>query len=155
MALQKDLMSSGKTAFWVVLTVLALNFLLGFIGMTPTGLFSIAGTSAITEGLGQQTIAALEGIVRIDFTSIIYIFISATLILFVGTLLVDNIKALPQGKTPTTQLALRLLYGTAVFYLLLIGFKMPALQTAVGLGIYYVVVAFTLGIVQKNVQRLV
>ena len=67
--------------------------------------------------------------------SIVYLFISATLIIYIGSYARDKMKFLPNGKTEWQKLALILLYGTVPFYVLLVGLKLPTMGTLIGLGV--------------------
>jgi phosphatidylserine synthase len=149
-----DMKKSLTLGAWVAATVLIVNFALSFFKISVNELFSISGTTGLTSTIGEKVIATLNKLIAFDPISILYLFLSASAIVFVGGLVVDNLPV-PKGKEDWHKLALVLLYGTAVFYLILVGFGLPAMGTLVGLAVYYSVVALSLGIFQKQVKKFI
>jgi len=142
-------MKAVKTGAWITVTVLILNFILSYANVSVKQLFGITTTTGITTTIGNKVVSILQNLVSFNIESIIYLFVSATLIIYVGAFIKDKVKMLPSGKTDWTKLALTLLYGTVPFYLLLVGFKLPGMGTLIGLAVYYSAVALSFGLVQK------
>lgn len=144
-----DIISAAKTGAWVTASVLVLNYVLtNFLSIPIREVFGITAATGITSTIGTKTIAIMQNLVAFDLMSIIYLFISASLIVLVGRFARSKLN-LPQGRTAWQKLALVLLYGTIPFYLLLVGFGLPAMSTIVGIVVYYVLVALVLGGLQK------
>lgn len=141
-------MKAVKTGAWITVTVLILNYLLSFANISVKQIFGITAATGITTTIGNKVVSILQNLVSFNIESIIYLFISAVLIIYVGTFARDKLKFLPNGKTEWQRLALILLYGTIPFYVLLIGLKLPTWGTLVGLGVYYIVVALSFGLLK-------
>lgn len=149
-----DLKKSLKLGVWVTATVLVVNFVLSMLNVSIKQLFGVTGATGITSTIGVKVIAIIQNLVAFDPMSILYLYISAVAIVLVGGLVIDNLP-LPKGKNEWQRLTLVLLYGTAVFYLLLVGFGMPAIGTLIGLAVYYAVVALSLGVFKKTVRKFI
>jgi len=141
-------MKAVKTGAWVTVTVLLLNWILSFANYSVKELFGITTATGITTTIGNKVVSILQNLISFNIESIIYLFISATLIIYVGSYARDKLKFLPNGKTEWQRLALILLYGTVPFYVLLIGLKLPTMGTLIGLGVYYAVVALSFGLLK-------
>jgi len=138
-----------KTGAYVTASVIVLNLILSnFFNLAPKELFGIAPVTGITTTIGSKAIAMLQNLVAFDPFSIIYLYISAVLIVFIGTFAIDKLR-LPDGRGDWQKIALTLFYGTIPFYLLLIGFGFPGVSTIIGLGLWYIGVALVLGGLQK------
>ncbi len=146
-------MKAVKTGAWITLTVLILNWILSLANVSVKQIFGITATTGITTTIGNKVVSILQNLVT--FESIVYLFISATLIIYVGAFIKDKVKMLPSGKTEWSRLALTLLYGTVPFYLLLVGFKLPGMGTLVGLAVYYAAVALSFGLVKQLKIKLI
>lgn len=149
--MKTDIKKSAILGAWITATVLLLNWLLTFVNVQVSELFGISGTTGITSTIGSKFIAILQNFVAFDILSIVYVWISATAIILVGGFAMDMLP-LPKGKSNVGTLTLTLLYGTAVFYLLLVGFGIPPMGALVGLLLYYVAVAITFSIFRKQLK---
>ena len=151
--LKDNLTKSLKTGAWVTAVVLLVNFLLGLAKIEVTELFGITPATGITGTVGMKVITFLQGLVSFDVMSILYVYLSAVAIVLVGSYCMEYLP-LPHGKAEWERVALVLLYGTGIFYLVLVGMKMPAIGTLVGLGVYYGAVALSLGLCKDFVKSL-
>ncbi len=149
-----DLMKSLKLGAWVTATVIIVNFVLGLLNVSVRQMFGVTGATGITSGIGVKVMAIIQNLVAFDPLSIMYLYISAVAIVFVGGLIIDNLPV-PKGKNEWQNLALVLLYGTAAFYLLLVGFGMPTIGTLIGLAVYYAVVALSLNVLKTTVKKFI
>lgn len=149
-----DFKKSLTLGAWVAATVLIVNFVLSFLNIQVKELFGVTGATGITSTIGTKVMATLQNLVAFDPIAILYLYISAVAIVLVGGWLIDTLP-LPKGKGDWQKLALTLVYGTAVFYLLLVGFGLPAMGTLIGVAVYYSVVALSLGVFQKQVKKLI
>jgi hypothetical protein len=138
---------------WVTATILVVNFVLGLLNVPVREVFGISGSTGITSTIGTKAVTTLQSLVSFDPMSIIYLYLSAVAILLVGNF-IAGLKILPKGKDSWQELTLVLLYGTGAFYLLLVGFGLPAMGTLVGLAIYYAVVALSLSLFKKTVRKI-
>jgi len=149
-----DLQKSFKLGAWVTATVIVVNFVLGMLNVSMRQMFGVSTATGITTTIGIKIMATLQNLVAFDPLSILYLYLSAVAIVFVGGLIVTGLPV-PKGKNEWQNLALVLLYGTGAFYLLLIGFGMPAIGTLVGLAVYYAVVALSLNVLKRTVKRFI
>ena len=149
-----DFMKSLKLGAWVTATVLVVNFVLSFLNISVKQMFGVTGATGITSTIGVKVMAVLQNLVAFDPISILYLYLSAVAILMVGSFIIDKLPV-PKGKDDWQKLALTLLYGTAVFYLLLVGFGLPSVGTMIGLAVYYAVVALSLGVFKKQVNKFI
>lgn len=149
-----DIKSSMKLGAWVTATVLLVNFVLSFLNISVKEMFGVTGATGITPTIGTKVIETLQNLVSFDPLAIFYLYISAVVIVLVGGFLMDKLK-LPTGKGDWQKLALTLVYGTVVFYLLLVGFGLPSMGTLVGVAVYYSVVALSLGLFKKTVKKFI
>lgn len=152
MVVKPDIKKALKTGVWVTATVMIVNWVLSFLNIPVKQLFGVTPATAITTTLGTKVMAILQNLVAFDPMSILYLYISASLICLVGAWLMGQFK-LPSGKNDWQRLALVLLYGTIPFYLLLIGFGMPSIGTIVGIGVYYIVIVLSLSVLKKQVSK--
>jgi hypothetical protein len=141
----EDLKKPLMPAVVITAVVLALNYILSWLNYPIAGLFSAVGpVSPITGTLGNKVLGWIGGVIPIgNFLGygLIAVIISAYLILLVGGFLVDTVN-LPSAKSKVGKLVSAILWGAAVFYLLLMGFKMVSWGAALGLVVYTVAVAF-------------
>ena len=125
--------------------VLALQYVLSLVGYPVKALYSsVQPVSAITGTAGQKVLGWLGGIIPVNAiftTALLYVFISAMLILFVGNFLVGKFN-LPSFKGRVGKLASVILYGTGLFYVVVIGFVMQKWEVIAGLAIHTAIVAF-------------
>lgn len=149
-----DLKKSLKLGAWVAATVIVVNIVLGLLNVSIKQMFGVTGATGITSTIGVKIMAILQNLVAFDVMSILYLYISAVAIVFVGGLIIDNLP-LPKGKNEWQTLTLVLLYGTGAFYLLLVGFGLPTIGTLIGLAVYYAVVALSLGVFKKTVKKFI
>jgi len=141
--------SALKLGAWVTVAVIVTNYILSLIGMEVKELFGISPVTGLTTTLGNKVIGIFQNLISFDIGSIIALFISAVIIVYVGDWMKSSVKALPSGKTAWQRVALTLLYGTIPFYLLFVGIGLPAFGTIIGLGAYYIGVALVLGVLQN------
>ena len=151
MANNLKLRESAILAAWITVVSLVLVKVVEMIGMTVTQLFALGATTGITQTVGTKFLAFLNKFVAFDIASIATLYISVLLIVVVGTFVMGLLK-LPQGKTNWQKLTLILLYGTAVFYLLLAGMQWMGWGALVGLVIWYAIIAASVGLVQKRIK---
>ena len=144
---------SLKMGAWVTAVVFLLNMILDKMGMPVTTLFGIQPATGITPTIGTKIISILQSIVAFDIPSIVAVWLTASVLILVGTYVMEYLP-LPAGKADWTRLALVLLYGTAVFWIILVGLEVPSLNALVGLAVYYGAVALTLQLAQKYVKKL-
>lgn len=149
----KQFKKALELGVWITATIFIVNFVLEYLSISVQELFGVSGTTGITTSLGNKVISVLQSLISFDLMSVITLYISAVLIVFVGTWLRDNIKMLPNGKSSVVSLTLALLYGTAVFYLILVGTGMPAIGTLIGLVVYYGVIALSLNMFKGIARR--
>ena len=147
-----DFMKSLKAGVGITATVLILNWVLSFMNIGVKQVFGITAATGITSTIGNKVVSILQNLVSFNIESIVYLVISASLIFYAGTFMKRTFKFLPNGRTEWSKLALILLYGTAVFYLILIGLALPPVGTLIGLAVYYAVVAVALGLIQKHMK---
>jgi hypothetical protein len=117
-------------------------------------MFGVTGATGITSTIGVKVMAIIQNLVAFDPMSIFYLYISAVAIVLVGGWIINTVP-LPKGKNDWQRLTLVLLYGTAAFYLLLVGFGMPSIGTLIGLAVYYAVVALSLGVFKQTVKKFI
>lgn len=150
-----DMKKAAVTGGWITAVVLILNFILEFMNIPVQEVFAITPATGITPTIGTKIIEILQNLVAFDITAIATLFVTAFAIVLVGAFVKDKIKALPQGKGSWQQLALTLAYGTAAFWLLLVGFKLPPLESLIGLAIYYLAIVITFGMLKKTTSKLI
>jgi len=150
--MKQDIAKSLKTGAWVTVVVLILSYILSYLNIPVKQVFGITPATAITTTIGNKVIAILQKLVAFDIASIIYLFISAVLIVLVGTWIYGAVN-IPKTTKNWSKLAAILFWGTAAFYLLLVGFGLPSVGTIIGLGVYYIVIAISLSVLQKQVSK--
>ena len=150
--MKTDLYKAMRMGAWVTVMVLIVNYVLSILNIPVKQVFGITPATAITTTLGNKVITILQQLVAFDVASIIYLFISAVLIVLVGTWIYGVVN-IPKATKNWSKLAAVLFWGTAAFYLLLIGFGLPSVGTIIGLGIYYIVIALSLSALQKQVNK--
>lgn len=142
-----DLVKPIMPAVIVTLTLLLVNFVLGMLSYPVAPLYAVdipQPVSAISGTVGHQFLAWLGGIIPMNQffnTGTLILLLSAYLILLVGGLIVDN-TGLPTMKGRVGSLATKIIYGTAVFYVLIVGFVMKSWGVLAGLAIHTAIVAF-------------
>ena len=153
MTILKNLKAPAILSAYVTAVSLALTLILEKIaGMSVTQLFAFGATTGISETIGTKFFDFINKFIAFDVGSIVTLYVSVLAIVLVGNFLMGLGLGLPKGKTNWQKLALVLLYGTVPFYLLIVGFKWVTVSTAIGMAVWYVVVAISVGIVQKNIR---
>jgi len=150
--MKADLYKAMRTGAWVTVMVLIVSYILSLLNIPVKQVFGITPATAITTTIGNKVIAILQNLVAFDIVSIISLYISAVLIVLVGTWIYGVIN-FPKTTKNWSKLAAVLFWGTAAFYLLLIGFGLPSIGTIIGLGVYYIVIALSLSVLQKQVSK--
>ena len=146
---------SLKLGLWVLAAIIVTNFVLSLIpGVQVVELFAVTGVTGVTTTLGAKLLGVIQGIIAFNPMSLLLTYLSAVLIIMVGTIAYDNVR-IPRVSKAWQRLAAILFYGTAVFYLVLVGPVMKAWNVWVGLLAYYIGVAITLGLLQKQVPKYV
>lgn len=151
---KNKVVESLKLGAWLTATILLVNWLLAQVGISVVPLYSVQGVTGITTTVGARLVSFVEGlgIVSLDITSLLYLYISASVIVLVGTYLYDMVD-IPKTRKAWTKLAVILLYGTLAFYLVFVGFVLKAWTVWVGLALYYGVVVIMLGMLQDLVPK--
>lgn len=141
---------------WVTATVIVLETILGFLKVQTVQLYGIQPVTGITPTIGAKLIDLINGlnIVNINVLSIVYLLLSATIVVFVGNFLYGLIN-IPKGLAGWQKLAAVLFYGTIPFGILLVwGMKIPSGSVIVMLAVYYIAVAITLGLLKKTAAKI-
>jgi hypothetical protein len=135
--------------------VVALNWVLSLIGHPVSQLYSaIQPVSAVSGNLGNQVLAWVGGIIPVgDFfgAGIVALAISAYLILLVGMFALD--KDLPmifRGKVGRVFSAI--IYGTLVFYVLVVGAFLNQWQVWIGLAIHTLIAAYATALILEKTK---
>jgi hypothetical protein len=138
----------------VTAVLLALNYLMSFLGYPVQQLYSSIGpVSAISGTLGQKVLGWIGGILPVGQLlglGTIAVAISAFLVILVGTFMVDKGifgMKFPAAKGKTGRVASIIVWGTAVFYVLVVGLVMKSWGVLVGLAIHTVILAFVTGFI--------
>lgn len=145
-----DLKKAIMPAVLITAAVLLVGYIMSMVGYPVAPLYSSIGpVSAVSGTAGQKVLAWIGGIIPIDTSGILtmatlYLFVSAFLIWIVGGLVISMLK-LPVMKGKTGEIATRIIYGTAVFYLLIVGPVLAAWGVLAGLAIHTLIVAFVVG----------
>ena len=143
--LKDNLQRQFMPAVIVTAALLVVNYILSFLSYPVSGLYSAVGpVSAVSGTLGQKVLGWIGGIIPIgDFLGmgLLAVFISAYLILLVGNWLVDTMN-FPSAKGRIGRLASVILWGAAVFYVLVVGLVLQSWGVLVGLAIHTVIVAY-------------
>lgn len=146
---------TAKLAAWVTIAVIAVNFILSKIGIAVTQLYSIQGVTGLSGTPSTKLISIINGLgfVNLDI-SILWLFLSTALVIYVGSLLYGKIK-IPSTSKNWTRLTAVLFYGTVLMYLILVGFT-PVSPTAViaPLAIYYGVISFSAYMLQNLASKI-
>lgn len=130
----------------VVLTgaLTAISYVMSKVGVTVQQLYAIQPVSAVTPTVGNKVIAFMSGYLPVMSTfaipSILILLISSFLILLVGGFLYDALKINAKGNV--MQLAAKILLGSALFYVLIVGLVMQQWQTFIGLAIHTLIAAY-------------
>lgn len=150
------LMESAKLGAWITATILLLNQILAFAKVEVVQLFGISAPTGISPSIATSLIQTINGwgIVNIDLMSIVYLFIAATLTVFVGSFIYGMVN-FPKTQKAWTKLTAILLWGTVAFYLLLVGLQWTGAITIVMLAVYYGAVVLTMGLLQKTVTKFI
>jgi hypothetical protein len=130
--------------------VVAINWVLGLIGHPVSQLYSaVQPVSAVSGTLGNQVLAWVGGIIPVgDFfgAGIVALAISAYLILLVGIFALDNkFPMILRGKVGRVFSVI--IYGTAVFYLLIVGLVLQQWQVLLGLAIHTLIIAYVTALI--------
>ena len=132
-------------AVFVTAALLVVNFVLSLLDYPVATLYTAVGpVSAVSGTLGHKVLGWVGGIIPIgNFfgTGLIAVFISAYAILLVGMYLVRDLNFW-HSKGKVGQLVSEILWGTAVFYFIVVGFIMQAWGTYLGLLIHTIIVAY-------------
>lgn len=125
-----------------VITIIA--FIMSKIGFGVQQLYAISPVSAVTPTVGEKTLSFLAGYIPAigSFTlpAIGILFISSFLILLVGKFIYEFFNLKVQGDA--NELAAQILLGSALFYVLIVGFALQQWQTFVGLAIHTLISAY-------------
>jgi hypothetical protein len=136
--------------------VVALNWVLSLIGHPVSQLYSaIQPVSAVSGTLGNQVLAWVGGIIPVgDFfgAGIVALAISAYLILLVGTYAIDGFKFPGIMKGKVGRIFSVVLYGTAVFYLLIVGLVLQAWNVWLGLAIHTLIAAYATALILEKTK---
>ena len=146
---------SLKVGAWVTATVIILNYLATFVGIQIAQLFSVQGVTGISGTIGAKIISFINGlgILTLDI-SVVYLYLSAVAIIFVGSYAHEYVgEKIIRPSKEWQKLALILLWGTALFYFIIVGFVAKAWSVYIGLIVYYAVVALTLPLIQGIVRK--
>jgi len=155
-----------KNVAFVALAVALLQYILSafvypLLSITTTQVFSINAATALgSPTIGTQLVALLSGIIPLTLSipTVLLVYASVYLLVFAGWAIYDMNWA-PKGKSETSRIFLLLLYGTVVFYLLLLAFNMGTVATlgvplAIALAINYAIIAFVVSLFAKKVKVL-
>lgn len=129
----------------LTLALTVISFVMSKIGYPVQQLYAAIGpVSAVTPTVGNKVIAFLSGYLPImksfAIPAIIILFISSFLILLVGGWLYNAFKV--RAKGDVQELAAKILLGSAVFYVLIVGLVLQQWQTFVGLAIHTLIAAY-------------
>lgn len=141
-----------KLGAWITAVVVLLNWLLSMAKIQVTQLFAISPTTGVTPTTGLALINVFEGLTKLNVMSILAVYISAIAIVYVGTFIMRLVPTNLRGRNEWQKNALVLLYGTIPLAILFVGYGGLNITSLVGLAIYYVAVAISLGFVQKYVK---
>lgn len=143
---------SAILAAYITVVSLILTKVLGMIGYSVEQLFAfgVTPTTGITATAGVQFLAFLNKFIAFDIASLVTLWISVTIMVVIGTFVMG--LGLPQGKSNWQRLTLILLYGTAILYALLVGMQWIGISAAIGLAVWYAVVAASVGLVEKRIK---
>lgn len=150
-----------KESAWLAIILVAamyvVNYLFTAIKMAPTTLFTTFPTpvSPISSTVGTKIMQMLGGVIPItfDIPSLVIIWISAFVTLLIGTYAVDYMPSLIlAGKTNWAKLTWTILWGAAVLYLVIVGFKMISFNQAIGLFIYTIPASIAIGYIGEALK---
>jgi hypothetical protein len=140
-----DIQKYAFLGFFVALASLVVTYLMTtFLKVIPQSLFStIPATTGLNQNLAVNVLKWLSGITGLSLSIgsvYVLLFISAFLIVAVGSALVDlfNWKA----DNDWGKLLLVLLVGTALWYVIMIGFNWIGISAVIGLLVYYGATSF-------------
>lgn len=156
MDLIKKVVNSAKLGIWITATVTIFETLLSFLKIETIQLYGIQPVSGISPTIGRKVIELVGGvnILNLDFMSLFTLFISATAIVFVGSLLYGLLN-IPKGLAGWKELAIILVYGSLAFYLVFAGFKMLPWGSIVMFAIYTGVLAISLYYLRNFAQKFI
>jgi len=134
--------------------VTLLELLLNTLKIETIQLYGLAPVTGISPTLGQKVIDVVNGIGIFSAYSLFVTFISASLVVLVGSYLYGafNIPANLRGWKKTAAV---LFYGTLLFGVLLVwGFSIPPVSTIIMLAVYYSAVAITLNVLKTQASKI-
>lgn len=145
---------SLKLGAWVTATILLVNWILSLFSLEVVELYSLVGVTGVSQSIGASITSLISGIgfAGVNFQMLMYTYLSAVAIVFVGTYAYDWLE-FPKTSKEWTKLTAILAYGTIVFYLAIVGLQIGEPQMWLLMVIYYAVVALTLGLAQKNIRK--
>lgn len=149
MATKLKVKESAILGALITVAMLLVNYVLNAFGRPVQGLFAIQPVSPLTGTVGQRVMSWLGGYIPVgEFLGpgTLYLFISAFLAVLVGSWMVGQFN-LPVAKGRTGRVASIILYGSAVFYVLIVGLVMQSWGVLLGLAIYVVIAAYAAGFI--------
>jgi hypothetical protein len=153
MDLKKYLMPSAI----LTIVVTAVAYLMSMIGQPVQQLYSIGGVSlvsGVTPTIGNKVLAFVAGyfpqVGSFAIPAIIILWISAFAILLAGDFIRGALKIDVGGRV--ANFAMEILLGTALFYVLIIGFVMKSWQVFAGLAIHTVIAAYVTAFILDKVK---
>lgn len=146
----------GKSAWLAVLITASLwlvDFVMKMLNIPVEQLFAIQAINPVTTTIGGKVLGILGGIIpNFDLPSLAVVWFSALLIVIVGGVIMNTLPGLPKGRVAWQQIFFQIIYGTLVFYLVIVGPMMKAWQALVGLAIYTAIVAYVTAFLAKTVR---
>lgn len=133
-------------SIWVISTLLNISGL--SVSIQP--LFAISGVTPFTATPSAKVISFLTGIIPggFDVMSLVTIFLSAWVIVWAGFMILRFFPAIakinPLGSrfASVAPVFWTIIAGTAVFYVIIVGFVMNSWEIGVGLAVYTLVVSY-------------
>ena len=146
-----DLKKTIMPAVILTAVVLALNWIFNTLGYAVKPLFSSLGpVSPITSTVGSKFLGWIGGIIPIEQflgPGLLVLAISSYLILLVGGWIYEKFNVLQFAKGKVGRIASTVIYGTFVFYVLIVGFALNAWNVYVGLLIYTLAAAYATALI--------
>lgn len=138
---------TAKNSFWLAILLTVAMYVVSWaftkIGLAPTTLFSSFPTpvNPVSSTVGVKIMQMIGGIIPFTFElpSIAMMIISAFAVIFVGNLVVGYMPSLIlAGRTRYAKVTWVVIWGAAIFYLIIVGAKWISFNQAIGLFIYTV-----------------
>lgn len=147
-----------KSGAWIAVVVYLMNYLLSLINVQPKTLFGVTDyislSSPFSGTIGNKFISILQNYITFDIGSVVAVYLSSVVIFLVGSYLYDMIK-MPKVKGDWQYLTAVIVYGTIPFYLIFVGYGMPAMSTLFGFVVYVAAIAFSLQIFKGVAKNLI